>query len=126
MTQTYTLLHVLISLIAIFFVVKSGEIEIVRPSGGSDMVITTHGRSQFTGEVNMLSGSHRQSPNVSRTDQDIDVQTASRHRSGALQFVNAFVAAPEPSRRALKRLFARRERLRRVSSQRGYALFRFW
>jgi len=44
------------ALLVPFFVVRSGEIEIVRPGGGSDMVITTHGPNQFTGEVNMLSG----------------------------------------------------------------------
>jgi thioredoxin reductase (NADPH) len=39
-----------------FFVVVSGEIEIVRPSGAAETLITIHGPGQFTGEVNMLSG----------------------------------------------------------------------
>ncbi|MGH9955297.1 MAG: Crp/Fnr family transcriptional regulator, partial [Nitrososphaeraceae archaeon] len=39
-----------------FFVVMSGEIEIVRPSGGVETLITTHGPGQFIGEVNNLSG----------------------------------------------------------------------
>jgi thioredoxin reductase (NADPH) len=39
-----------------FFVVVSGEVEIVRPSGGVETLITVHGPGQFTGEVNMLSG----------------------------------------------------------------------
>ena len=39
-----------------FFVVKTGELEIVRPSAGSEMLITIHGPSQFSGEVNLLSG----------------------------------------------------------------------
>jgi thioredoxin reductase (NADPH) len=40
-----------------FFVVVSGEIEVVRPSGGTvETVITLHGSGEFTGEVNMLSG----------------------------------------------------------------------
>jgi thioredoxin reductase (NADPH) len=39
-----------------FFVVVSGEVEIVRPSGGVETLITIHGAGQFTGEVNMLSG----------------------------------------------------------------------
>ncbi|MDN5867161.1 MAG: cyclic nucleotide-binding domain-containing protein [Candidatus Nitrosocosmicus sp.] len=39
-----------------FFVVMSGEIEILRPSGAIETLITVHGPSQFTGEVNMLSG----------------------------------------------------------------------
>jgi thioredoxin reductase (NADPH) len=39
-----------------FFVVDSGEIEIVRPSGAAETLVTIHGRGEFTGEVNMLSG----------------------------------------------------------------------
>jgi thioredoxin reductase (NADPH) len=39
-----------------FFVVKSGELEVVRPYGGNETLITVHGPSQFTGETNMISG----------------------------------------------------------------------
>jgi thioredoxin reductase (NADPH) len=39
-----------------FFVVKTGEIEIVRPSGLGDLVIAFHRPGQFTGEVSMLLG----------------------------------------------------------------------
>jgi thioredoxin reductase (NADPH) len=39
-----------------FFVVVSGEIEILRPSGSVETLITIHGKGEFTGEVNMLSG----------------------------------------------------------------------
>src|SRR3712207_3629339 len=39
-----------------FFVVISGEVEILRPSGVNDTLITVHGPGEFTGEVNMLSG----------------------------------------------------------------------
>jgi thioredoxin reductase (NADPH) len=39
-----------------FFVVMSGEIEIVHPSGGVETLITTFGPGQFIGEVNNLSG----------------------------------------------------------------------
>jgi len=39
-----------------FFVVVSGEVEIVRPSGGVETLITIHHPGQFTGEVNNLSG----------------------------------------------------------------------
>src|SRR5215470_10564298 len=38
------------------FVVKTGELEIVRPYGGTEMLVVVHGPSQFTGEINMLSG----------------------------------------------------------------------
>ena len=39
-----------------FFVVKAGQIEIVRPSGTTEALVAVHGPGQFTGEVNMLSG----------------------------------------------------------------------
>src|SRR5437764_5735695 len=39
-----------------FFVVVSGEAQIVRPSGATETLITIHGPGQFSGEVNMLSG----------------------------------------------------------------------
>ncbi len=38
-----------------FFVIVSGEIEIVQPVPGGERAITKHGRGQFTGEINMLS-----------------------------------------------------------------------
>jgi thioredoxin reductase (NADPH) len=39
-----------------FFVVVSGELEVVRPSGASETLVTVHRPGQFTGEVLMLSG----------------------------------------------------------------------
>ena len=39
-----------------FFVVTKGQVEIVRPSGAVETVITVHGPGEFTGEANMLSG----------------------------------------------------------------------
>jgi thioredoxin reductase (NADPH) len=39
-----------------FVVVTTGQIEIVRPSGTGDTLITALGPGQFTGEANMLSG----------------------------------------------------------------------
>ena len=39
-----------------FFVVISGEIEIVSPFGTNETLITIHGNGQFTGDVNMISG----------------------------------------------------------------------
>jgi thioredoxin reductase (NADPH) len=39
-----------------FFVVISGEIEIVRPAGASETLVTVYDTGQFTGEVNTLSG----------------------------------------------------------------------
>jgi thioredoxin reductase (NADPH) len=39
-----------------FFVVITGEVEIVRPFGAYETLVTVHGPGEFTGEVNMLSG----------------------------------------------------------------------
>jgi thioredoxin reductase (NADPH) len=39
-----------------FFVVITGEVEILRPLGTRETLITVHGPSEFTGEANMLSG----------------------------------------------------------------------
>ncbi len=39
-----------------FFVIRTGEVTIVRPTGGTETPVTTLGPGQFTGEVNMLSG----------------------------------------------------------------------
>jgi thioredoxin reductase (NADPH) len=41
---------------ASFFVVVSGELEVIRPSGGVETLVTIHGSGQFTGEVGTLSG----------------------------------------------------------------------
>ena len=39
-----------------FFVVSTGQIEIVRPSATTETLVVLYGPGQFTGEVNMLSG----------------------------------------------------------------------
>ena len=39
-----------------FFVVRTGQIEIVQPAGATETLVTVHGPGQFTGETNMLSG----------------------------------------------------------------------
>jgi thioredoxin reductase (NADPH) len=39
-----------------FFVVITGELEIVRPFDAYETLVTVHGSGEFTGEVNMLSG----------------------------------------------------------------------
>jgi thioredoxin reductase (NADPH) len=38
-----------------FFVVITGEVEIVRPFGPHETLVTVHGPGEFTGEINMLS-----------------------------------------------------------------------
>src|SRR3954471_10867666 len=39
-----------------FFVVLSGEVQVVRPSAGTEALIVTQGSGQFTGEGTMLTG----------------------------------------------------------------------
>lgn len=39
-----------------FFVVLSGEIQVLRPSSGIEALIVTQGAAQFTGEGTMLTG----------------------------------------------------------------------
>ena len=39
-----------------FFVITAGRVEVVRPSGNTETLVTIHQPGQFTGEVNMLSG----------------------------------------------------------------------
>ena len=39
-----------------FFVITTGQVEVVRPSGTTETLVAVHGPGQFTGEVNMLSG----------------------------------------------------------------------
>ncbi|HLF24557.1 MAG TPA: FAD-dependent oxidoreductase, partial [Burkholderiales bacterium] len=41
-----------------FFVVVSGRIDIVRPSGATEELVVVHKPGQFTGEITMLSGRH--------------------------------------------------------------------
>jgi len=39
-----------------FFVIKSGEVEVVRMTGDGEQLVVTHGPGSFTGEANMLLG----------------------------------------------------------------------
>ena len=39
-----------------FFVVLTGKVQILRPSGGTETLIVNHGAGQFTGEGTMLTG----------------------------------------------------------------------
>jgi thioredoxin reductase (NADPH) len=43
------------SMVALFLVV-SGEIQVVRPSGPSEIIVAVYGPGQFAGEINLLSG----------------------------------------------------------------------
>jgi thioredoxin reductase (NADPH) len=42
-----------------FFVVKAGEIEVIRPSGLGDLLIATVHADQFTGDISMILGGLR-------------------------------------------------------------------
>src|SRR5262245_32730324 len=39
-----------------FFVVVSGELQVLRPAGGTETLIVTHRAGQFSGEGTMLTG----------------------------------------------------------------------
>ena len=39
-----------------FFVVVSGEVQALRPSGAAEILIVAHGPGQFSGEANMITG----------------------------------------------------------------------
>ena len=39
-----------------FFVVVSGEVQALRPTGATEILIVAHGPGQFSGEANMLTG----------------------------------------------------------------------
>jgi thioredoxin reductase (NADPH) len=67
-----------------FFVVVSGEVEIVRPSGGVETLITIHGPGQFTGEVNQLSG-HRALFRARATKQGELIELDRQHMLGLVQ-----------------------------------------
>ena len=51
-----------------FFVILSGEVEAVRPSGAIETLITIFRAGQFTGEVNSLSGRRAMARLRARTD----------------------------------------------------------
>jgi thioredoxin reductase (NADPH) len=67
-----------------FFVVVSGEVEIVRPSAGVETLITVHGPGQFSGEVNMLSG-HRALFRAGATKQGELIELDRQHMLALLQ-----------------------------------------
>jgi thioredoxin reductase (NADPH) len=70
-----------------FFVVVSGELEVVRPSGTTETLITSHGPGQFTGEVNMISG--RRALLQARVSQSGEVIELSREHMLALVHADA-------------------------------------
>jgi thioredoxin reductase (NADPH) len=61
-----------------FFVVKSGEIEIIRPSSLGDTLVVVHGPGKFTGEINMILG--RRSLMRARVSESGDVVQLTREQ----------------------------------------------
>lgn len=70
-----------------FFVITRGRVEVVRPSGGTEMLVVVHEGGHFTGEVNMLSG--RRSLVRLRAAEDGEVLEIDRERLLALVQVDA-------------------------------------
>ena len=68
-----------------FFVVVSGELEVVRPSGGAvEILVTVHDSGGFTGEVNMLSG-HRSIVRIHATKPSQVIQLDRQNMMNLLQ-----------------------------------------
>ena len=65
-----------------FFVVVSGQLEVVRPLGAAETLVALHGPGQFTGEVNMVSG--RRAPFRARVSEPGEVIELDRQRFLAL------------------------------------------
>src|SRR5207248_9937463 len=59
-----------------FFVVKSGEVEIVDHSGCEPRTIVVHHRGQFTGDVSLLTGTRAVASAVARGDCEVYKVTA--------------------------------------------------
>lgn len=67
-----------------FFVIVSGELEAVRPTGGIETLLTILHAGQFTGEVNTLSGRRTMARLRARTDGNV-VQLSREHLLALVQ-----------------------------------------
>jgi CRP-like cAMP-binding protein len=54
-----------------FFVVRSGEVEILEPAGDTPRVVAVHGSGEFTGDVSHLTGTASVVSAVARTDCEV-------------------------------------------------------
>jgi len=88
-----------------FFVVKSGEVEIVDESGEAPQTITVHGPGNFTGEVSQLTGSPAMVSAIARGDSEVYEMSADTLR----QILNT---CPDLSDVILQAFIARRQLLR--------------
>ena len=88
-----------------FFVIQSGEIEIVDESGDAPKTIAVHGAGEFTGEMGQLTGRPAVASAVARTDSEVYEVTTEALR----QIVNR---CPEVGDVILQAFIARRQLLR--------------
>src|SRR2546422_1074494 len=69
-----------------FFIVKSGEIEIVDHSGDEPKTVTVHRKGQFTGEISHLTGNPAVVSAVARGDTEVyEVSGRSEEHTSELQ-----------------------------------------
>jgi thioredoxin reductase (NADPH) len=66
-----------------FFIVKSGEVEIVDHSGDKPKTVTVHGKGHFTGDVSHLTGRSSVISAVARGDCEVDEVSGDALRGGA-------------------------------------------
>ena len=88
-----------------FFIVKSGEVEIVDHSGDTPKTVVIHGKGQFTGDISHLTGRSSVISAVARGDCEVDEVSDDRLR-GALN------QCPVLSDIVLQAFIARRQLLR--------------
>ena len=88
-----------------FFVVKSGEVEIIDESGDTPKTVTVHRPGEFTGEVAQLTGSPAVVSAIARGDTEVYEMSAESVR----QFLNTY---PDLADIILQAFIARRQLLR--------------
>jgi thioredoxin reductase (NADPH) len=92
-----------------FFVVESGEVEIIDPSGDAPRTLAVHGRGQFTGDVAHLTGSASVVTAVARVDSEVYAIAP----AGLVELLNG---CPELGDLILQAFIARRQLLRESGS----------
>ena len=88
-----------------FFVVKSGELEIIDESGDTPKTVTVHRSGEFTGDVTQLSGGPAVVSAIARGDTEVYAMSAESVR----QFLNT---CPDLADIILQAFIARRQLLR--------------
>ncbi|ABS27498.1 cyclic nucleotide-binding domain-containing thioredoxin-disulfide reductase [Anaeromyxobacter sp. Fw109-5] len=88
-----------------FFVIESGEVEVIDPSGDTPKTLVVHGPGQFTGDVAHLTGSRSIVTAVAR----VDSQVYAISPAGLQELLNG---CPDLGDRILQAFIARRQLLR--------------